>query len=408
VKKQIYRYGVPVGAAEIVASTGLSAGNAAPDFEEGFRRMYGEEYHSHATYKGRTAIYLILKSLGLKEGDEVLIPSFVCETVIKAILRASLTPRLVDIDNKTFTIDPSSVRESITPKTRALIAVHTFGQPCDLKALGEITKDAGIYLIEDCAQALGAKYRDKPVGTFGDASMFSFHIDKVLSTGFGGMTLTKDLVIEAGIEKNLSLLAKCTFKDDLRVRKRFYEGVTHSTPGIYGLYKKVAYSGDRPYVPSVAEDGVIDEEDYIKKISSVSAAIGIPQIGRLQQILDARSRNANLLSKGLEGLSFLEKPGAVNDSAPSYLVYTVKVRGENPKEDRLKIIRALNESGIEALNYIWAFGLHEVPYYKKACSITDERFPGTQDAVKRIINIPVHPLIGEKDMQRIIEVIRCM
>lgn len=399
----IYRFGLPVGIGELYNFMGLfTSGDVVPRFEAEFRLKLGAKY-SHASYKGRTAIYLILRSLDLKEGDEVLVPSFVCETVIKAILRAGLKPKLLDIDPDTFTIDVNRLKDAVSPKTRALICVHTFGQPCDMDAIMEIARERGFYVIEDCAQALGARYKKQNVGTIGNVSMYSFHVDKLMSTGFGGMILTNDDWIEGRIQDNLKLLAKCTRSDDLRVRKRFLESIRYSMPNAYGLVHKINPGlGDKPYGPTVTDNGEAVLEDYIKQMSPISAGIGLVQLTKLDQMNEKRKLNAELLANGISGLDFLEPPKIIKEVDHAYLNYTVKVKGENAERDRVKIIQSLNKSGIEALNYIWAFVIHQVPYYRKICGITDEKFPGTDEAVKRIINLPTNPLLKKRDMDHMI------
>lgn len=398
--KAIYQFGLPVGTKEFSRFIGLGRnGKEVSQLEEKFKSMFGAE-SAVATYKGRTAIYLILKSLESAPGDEVILPSFVCETVIKPILLAGLRPRLVDIDEKTFTLDPDSVARNAGPKTRAIIAVHTFGQPCDLKALGEIAADNGSCLIEDCAQAIGAEYKGEAVGSIGDASIFSYHLDKMMDAGFGGVALTKDRELGARMEKNRTLLAKCTAKDDVSVRKRFLESVLYSAPGIYGLVKRPGPDADdKPYPPSASHGG---PDDFLKGMSPLSAAIGLTQLSKIPGMIDIRRRNALILEKGLKSLDHLELPGTIKDTKPAYLNYSVKVRSEDCKAARLKIIREMNSSGMQILNYIWPFALHQLPYYSTVCNLGDGNFSGTDSAVDSILNLPTHPLLRERDMQRIV------
>lgn len=401
--KNMQRFGVVQGPEDVLSSFGmLRTKGAVKRFEAAFGKKLGSEM-CHATYKGRTAVYLVLKSLGLKEGDEVLVPSFVCETVINPILRAGLKPRLLDIDPTTFTLDIDSLNESVSSRTRALIAVHTFGQPCDLKPVIELAQDHGISVVEDCAQAVGAQYAGKNVGLLGDAAVYSFHIDKTMSTGYGGMALTRDASINERMERMLPVLRRCTFKDDLRVRKRFYEGF------MYRFRKIGRDPGDRPYGPSVSDGSeLVSAEDYLKEMSPISAAIGLVQLRRLDSMIKRRRENAKLLESLLSGSSLVELPRKIKGTDPAYMTYTVKVASENAREERLRLIRELNAAGIEATNYVWAFAIHQVPYYRRLCDTGAGNYKGTEDAVLRLVNLPVHPLLGEEDMKHMAEVILSM
>jgi perosamine synthetase len=153
--------------------------------------------HAVACSSGTAALHLSLVALGIGPGDEVLIPDFTLIVSANTVILAGARPVLLDADPKTWCLDPRGIEEKITPRTRAIMAVHMYGHPCDMTAIGEIARRRDLAVIEDCAEAHGAEIAGKKVGTFGDAGCFSFYGNKILTTGEGGMVLTRDADLAA-------------------------------------------------------------------------------------------------------------------------------------------------------------------------------------------------------------------
>ncbi|MGB9616215.1 MAG: DegT/DnrJ/EryC1/StrS family aminotransferase [Desulfomonilaceae bacterium] len=168
-----------------------SSGKYITQFEEKFSRYCGVA-HGVACSSGTTAIHLALVALGVGPGDEVIIPDFTLIVSANTVILAGAKPVLVDVDPETWCIDPSLIEEKITPRTRAIMAVHMYGHPCDMDAICAIAKKHGLYVIEDCAEAHGAEINGVKVGGFSDVSCFSFYGNKILTTGEGGMALCND------------------------------------------------------------------------------------------------------------------------------------------------------------------------------------------------------------------------
>ncbi len=164
---------------------------ATKKLESNFVRLFGDEFNTLSVNSGRSGLYLILRALGISEKDEVLLQSFTCIAVPNSIMWNSAKPVYVDVGDD-FNIDPNDLERKITEKSKVVIVQHTFGIPADLQKIQDICKKYNLILIEDCAHSLGATYDDKPLGTFGRASFFSFGRDKTISSVFGGMILTKD------------------------------------------------------------------------------------------------------------------------------------------------------------------------------------------------------------------------
>ncbi|BFI76529.1 aminotransferase DegT [Sulfurisphaera ohwakuensis] len=166
-----------------------SASPVVREFEEKFSNYIGRRY-GVATSNGTTALHLAVTALGIKEGDEVIVPDLTFVSPVNVVLYNKAKPVLVDIEEENWGLDPEKVRKVITDKTKAIIVVHLYGNPAKITELKEIAEEKGLYLIEDCAEAHGAEYEGKKVGSFGDISCFSFYANKIITTGEGGMCIT--------------------------------------------------------------------------------------------------------------------------------------------------------------------------------------------------------------------------
>jgi perosamine synthetase len=166
-----------------------SRGKYIDRFEADFAKYCGTKF-GVATSNGTTALHLALEVLGVGEGDEVIIPDLTFAATINTVLHTGATPVLVDIEEEFWTIDPKEIEKAITPKTKAIIPVHLYGQPCDMDAIMQIAKKHNLYVVEDCAEAHGAEFNGKKVGSFGDINCFSFFANKIVTCGEGGICLT--------------------------------------------------------------------------------------------------------------------------------------------------------------------------------------------------------------------------
>ena len=162
-------------------------------FEEKFSKLFKSKYSLSVT-SGSTGLHLALKTLGIGHDDEVIMPNLTFAATINAIINVGAKPVLVDVDKNTYNINPNLIKKKISPKTKAVMCVHLYGQPCEMNSILEITRKNKLYLIEDCAEALGSKYKNKFVSSFGDISVFSFFGNKTVTTGEGGMLVTNNKV----------------------------------------------------------------------------------------------------------------------------------------------------------------------------------------------------------------------
>lgn len=183
-----------------------SSGSYLERFEESFSG-YCETCYGIATTSGTTALHLALLALGIKPGDEVIIPDFSMAAVLCSVLYCGAKPVFVDAENDTWNIDPKQIEEKLSEKTKAIIAVHTYGHPVDMHPLCSLASAHGLFVIEDAAEAHGAEYQGKKCGSLGDIACFSFYGNKIITTGEGGMVITSD----KQLAENCRYLKICVF-----------------------------------------------------------------------------------------------------------------------------------------------------------------------------------------------------
>lgn len=402
----IPRVGLIIGKEEIEAASKRSAQNGVvAEFEGMLAEKIGIKY-AYSTYSGRTALFLILKTLGLEKDDEVVIPSFVCGSVVDAILSVPARPVLADIDSISHTLNPESFQKSITPKTRVVIPVHTYGHPCDMDVINQIASEHGIFVVEDCAQALGAEYKHKPVGSLGDASIFSFAFDKNITSGIGGMLLTSNKETASLITKKLNLLKEPGAKDHRNVKRNVNKSVIMVDFRRYGLYEKIS----KPvlFFTYLKKRLYNNYEVPLKGIVPSAAEIGLIQMKRIDEMNEKRIGNAKKLTDGLRDISIIKLPGTKGNVRHVFLRYTVEVLGDSPIDSRRRIVKLLRHSGIEAGTFVWRSAIHQKTYYRHLLGKYEEKLPITDDFTQRLINLPVHPLLNDNDISKIVDSFKCV
>jgi perosamine synthetase len=236
-----------------------SKGEFISRFEQGFAKFIGAE-HATTVNNGTVAIHLALEALGIKAGDEVIVPTLTYIASVNTIAQTGATPVFVDSIEETWQIDPADVRRKITPKTRAVMVVHLYGLPCDMDEIMKICQEHNLLLVEDCAEAFGTYYKGQHVGTFGDVATFSFFGNKTITTGEGGMVVVKDESV---------------------ARRAFH-------------LKNQGVSQSREYWHDILA--------YNYRMTNICAAIGLAQLERAPEILAQKRQIAQWYSEGLEGL----------------------------------------------------------------------------------------------------------
>lgn len=331
---------------KVLTSPFLARGPVTRQFENEFAKYLGVKY-ALAVSSGTAALHLALLAHDIGQGDEVLTTPFTFIASANPILYVGAKPRFVDIDPETYNIDPDKVQEAVNSKTKALVVVHVFGVPCDMKPILEICEDRHIVLIEDACEALGATYEGKKVGGFA-TSFFSFYPNKVVTTAEGGMVCTND----DGIMKRV---------DSLRNQGRTgSEWLRHDYVG------------------------------YNYRLSDVHAAIGIPQLRRANRSNAIREKKARMYTQRLQKFPGVRTPP--HTVGRTWFVYVVEV------EDRDRIGREMNEAGIECKPYFPAVHLQR-PY--RELGFKEGDFTVCEQISKRVLALPFFATMTERQIKQV-------
>ena len=352
----------------VLRSPRLSLGPKLEEFEHAMAEYAGAE-HAVGVSSGTAGLHLALVSLGIGPGDEVIVPSFTFVAVANAVRYVGAVPVFADIEAESLNLDPSRVEAAITPRTRALIAVHTFGRPADMAALGQIARRHGLCLIEDACEALGAEIGGQRVGTFGDAAVFAFYPNKQITTGEGGMVVTQD----ADVARRVRALRN------------------HGRSGEAWLEH--------------AEVG------YNYRLSEMQCALGIVQLRRIEEILARREAVARRYCALLDGNPAVRLPALnVPGVRLSWFVFVVQV------EERDRVAERMKEKGIATGRYF--LPIHLQPAYaprrtQRARSGDSQEFaigPGglavTERVGARTLALPFFNRITEEQIGRVAEALQ--
>lgn len=324
---------------------------------ENLLKSYLKVKHVVAVNSGTSAIYASLLSLGVKPGDEVILPSFTFVATANSIIATGAKPVFVDITKKDYTIDMIDLENKITDKTKAIIPVHLYGHPSDMNEINSLAEERSVSVIEDACQSLGSTYSQQQTGTLSSLGCFSFYASKVLTTGEGGAIVTNDD----------ELLDKL-----LMIRNH---GMIHGyDTTVFGLNLR---------------------------LPELSAAIGISQMKKLDHMLEKRKQNAIILFEGLkkfEQQGMISLPHEIPNKTFNWYLFTVSFK-ENFQRELIKN-RLLNEQ-IGCTVY-YDPPVHKTPYYDNVEN-SDDYLPNTMWAWRHVLSLPVHPLIGETDLNKILK-----
>jgi perosamine synthetase len=330
-----------------------SKGPFVGQFESRFAQRIGCE-HATAVCNGTVALHLALLALGIGPGDEVIVPTLTYIAPVNAVAYTGATPVFVDSTADTWQIDPAEVARRITPRTKAVIAVHLYGHPCDMTELVSLCKASRMFLIEDCAEAIGAEHRGRHVGSFGDVATFSFFGNKTITTGEGGMVVTNDRTI--------------------------FERARH--------FKGQGLADQREYWHDVI--------GYNYRMTNVCAAFGVAQLERLDELLERKRAIAARYRERLRGLP-VEFQAERPDARHGWWMVSILVR---QPADRDPLRRHLAELGIETRPLF--FPVHTMPMYSKRY----ERHSVAENLAWRGINLPSWPGLSDDDVDWICSAIR--
>ncbi len=336
-----------------------AGGPVVQEFQKSMAEMHGMKY-AYATTSGTSSLHLAISALELKPNDEVIVPALSNIADCSVVIQEGAKPVFADIDPETFNINPKDIEKKITPKTRAIIVVHIYGEPADMDVIMDLAKKHGLIVIEDCAQASGARYKNKYVGSFGDISCSSFYQTKHIIIGEGGIVMTNN--------------------------KKWFN-----------------------IVDSLANNGIIkenpDEYDYDRigynyQMSEIQAALGISQLNTLDRMNEVRRDNAALYVKKLKDTDIVfQKNG--HDSENSFF-YLTGLLPEKLTNQRGEFLREVKAEGVP-IKTLYPMTLPETKLLRDEYG---SNCPIAKDIAKRLFNVYVNPGLEKEDIDYFCDVIK--
>ncbi len=327
---------------KVLKSGNLAQGPEVSSFEREFSRFAGGR-DCVAVNSGTSALLLCLLALGIKEGDEVIVPSFTFAATANVVSLVGATPVFVDINPKTFNINSKSIIDSITPLTKAIIVVHLFGLPADMGEIVKIARDHSLFLIEDAAQAHMASIGNEYVGTFGDAAAFSFYPTKNMTSGEGGMVVLS----------NPTLTRNCRLLRNQGMEVRYQNEIA----------------------------------GYNLRMTDIHASIGRVQLTKLESMTLSRIENANFL---IEHLETQFTPHIPSTFLHVFHQFTIRV-----EKGRQEVIDYLSSKGISSGVY-YPTPVHKLPTFHSEQSLFE-----TEKASREVLSLPIHPRLTKRNLSYI-------
>lgn len=341
---------------KVLASGYLTQGPKVAEFEGLVADLVGTRY-AFATTSATTALHLSLVALGVGRGDEVIVPDFTFPATANVVVQQGARPIMADIDLTTFTMDPGDVAHRVTPRTKAIIPVHTFGLAADMDPILAIARDQGIPVIEDAACAIGATYNGRPCGHLGDVGCFSFHPRKAITTGEGGMITTDT----AALADRITLL-------------RNHGGIRH--------------------------DGRFTFEDagFNYRLSDILAAVGVAQFRKLTKIIEMKRALAQRYRDLLVGVDGVVAPIEPPWGGHVFQSFVVML---DERISRDGVISAMRAAGIETT--LGTYALHMQPFYQRAFGHREGDLPRSRDAFRRSLTLPLYPRLSDDDVVWVVD-----
>lgn len=319
-----------------------SRGEFIARFESKFAEYIGAHYATSVS-NGSVALHLALEALGVGAGDEVIVPTFTYIASVNAIAQTGATPVFVDSSEHDWQISLSEIEKALTAQTKAIMAVHLYGFAADLRELRRICNANNLFLIEDCAEAFGTRVRGRHVGTYGDVATFSFFGNKTITTGEGGMVVSRN--------KRVHMRCAMLKNQGVSANKRYW----HEARG------------------------------FNYRMTNIQAAIGIAQLSKANQILAKKKRIARWYWDGLQGLPLKVLDHSASFIEPSYWMHTIAVANPTLRESLMKFLEG---RGVETRPAFYP--AHLMPPYKEH---KDKSLPGAESISLRGLNLPSSPLL---------------
>jgi dTDP-4-amino-4,6-dideoxygalactose transaminase len=345
----------------------LSTGPKTKRFEREFAEVVGAP-HAVAVCSATAGMHLALEALGIKPGDEVIVPVYTFTATAAVVIHCGGTPVFVDVDPVTCNIDPACLEKAITPRTRAVMVVHIAGVPAEMDDILALTRPRNIAVVEDAAHTFPSTYRGQMIGTIGDITAFSFYATKTIATGDGGMLTTHN----PDYARRMALMA------------------------LHGMSKDAwkRYTVEGSWFYEIVEAG------FKYNMTDLAAALGVQQLARRQWLLERRQRIAARYTQAFAALPELETPPNPAHVQHAWHLYQLRLRPERLSITREAFIQALAAANIGTSVHFIPLHLH--PYYRDTFALAPGDFPMALDAYQREISLPIYPGMTDEDVADVI------
>jgi dTDP-4-amino-4,6-dideoxygalactose transaminase len=365
-----------IGEDEIAAVTDalrsgwITTGPKTRQFEQAFSEYLGGGVESIAVNSATAGLHLALEALGLGPGDEVIAPSLTFTATVEVARYLGADPVMVDVDPVTLNVDPAKVRAAITPRTKVLMPVHYGGLSCDMDEILAIAREHGLKVVEDAAHALPTTWKGTPVGKLdSDVTVFSFYANKTMTTGEGGMAVTRD----PEIAKRMRAMRLHGMSRDA------FDRFVSKTPAWY--YEIIA-------------------PGFKYNLTDIASALGLVQLKRLPEFAQRRQALAAAYRVGLSDLPLVLPADAVDGDRHAWHLYVIRL-AQGARLDRDDVIQGLAELGIgTSVHYV---PLHRHPYWRDRYGLTPQMFPHADHAYRTMISIPLYTAMSDEDQRRVID-----
>jgi dTDP-4-amino-4,6-dideoxygalactose transaminase len=365
-----------IGDAEIAAVTEalrsgwVTTGPKTKQFEQAFTEYLGGGLESIAVNSATAGLHLALEALGIGPGDEVIAPSLTFTATVEVVRYLCADPVIVDVDPVSMNIDPARIRAAITPRTKAIMPVHYGGLACDMDEILAIAREHGLRVVEDAAHALPTTWKGTLVGQLAsDVTVFSFYANKTMTTGEGGMVVTRD----AGLAARMKVMRLHGINRDA------FDRFTSKTPAWY--YEVVA-------------------PGFKYNLTDIASAMGLQQLTRLPGFVERRQFLAAQYRERLADLPLVLPADAPAGDVHAWHLYVIRLAPE-AKPNRDEVIQALSDRGIgTSVHYV---PLHRQPYWRDRYGLSADQFPHSDAAYRSMISIPLFTAMSDADQTRIVD-----
>jgi dTDP-4-amino-4,6-dideoxygalactose transaminase len=353
--------------AQVIRSGWLTMGPKTFEFERRFADYIGAS-HAVAVSSCTAALHLALEAVGVRRGDEVLVPTTTFTATAEVVTYLGARPVFVDIDARALNIDPADIERKITRRTKAILPVHFAGMPCDMTEILEIAAQHKLHVIEDAAHALPAAYKGKRIGTISELTAFSFYATKTLTTGEGGMITTES-------EEHAR-----------RLQVMRLHGIARDAWKRYGAEGSWFYE--------VLETG------FKYNLTDLQAALGVVQLAKCDGMNRARERVAERYTSAFRTIEAIEVTAALPDRNTSWHLYVLRLRLDRLRIDRNKFIQELADRGVStSVHFI---PLHLQPVYQRDYQYKLGDFPVAEQEYERSLSLPIYPTMRDEEVEHVI------